>query len=124
MQTIHISTMSGKLKGLRSISTNTLTNPYCIKQSACGDNDNICTKCYSVNMLSTFRKNTAPALQRNSDLLASRVLSDREIPFNQLMTEFCDDYDSSDNCEEFAVVWKEYHGELQIEQIYNHETGS
>ena len=81
MQTIHISTMSGKLKGLLSISTNTLTNPYCIKQSACGDSDNICTKCYSVNMLSTFRKNTAPALQRNSDLLASRVLSDREIPF-------------------------------------------
>ena len=46
----------------------------------------------------------------------------REIPFNQLMTEFCDDYDSSDNCENFAVVWKEYHGELQVEQIYNHPT--
>ena len=35
----------------------------------------------------------------------------------------CDDYDSNDNCEEFAVVWKEYHGELQVEQIYNHDTG-
>jgi len=80
-QTIHISTMSGKLKGLRAISTNTLTNPFCIKQNSSGKADNICTKCYSVNMLSTFRKNTAPALQRNSDLLPIRELTDREIPF-------------------------------------------
>ncbi len=47
----------------------------------------------------------------------------REIPFNQLMREFCDDYWDNDNCENFAVVWKEYHGEKQIEQIYNHDTG-
>ena len=80
-QVIHISTMSGKLKGLRAISTNTLTNPFCIKQNSSGKADNICTMCYSVNMLSTFRKNTAPALQRNSDLLPIRELTDREIPF-------------------------------------------
>jgi hypothetical protein len=29
---IHISKMSGKLEGLRAISTNTTTNDYCIKQ--------------------------------------------------------------------------------------------
>ena len=80
-KTIHISTMSGKLQGLRAISTNTLTNPFCIKQNASGVADNICTKCYSVNMLSTFRKNTAPALQRNSDLFTDHLLTDREVPF-------------------------------------------
>ena len=73
--------MSGKLQGLRAISTNTLTNPFCIKQNASGVADNICTKCYSVNMLSTFRKNTAPALQRNSDLFTDHLLTDREVPF-------------------------------------------
>ena len=78
---VHISTMSGKLQGLRAISTNTLTNPYCIKQNASGNGENICTKCYSHSMLSTFRKNTAPALQRNSDLLGNEILSDAQIPF-------------------------------------------
>jgi len=81
MQKVHISTMSGKLQGLRAISTNTLTNEYCIKQNSCGNENNICTKCYSHSMLSTFRKNTAPALQRNSDLLSSRLLEDTQVPF-------------------------------------------
>lgn len=81
MKTIHISTMSGKLQGLRAISTNTLTNEFCVKQNSCGDADNICTKCYSHASLSGYRKNMAPALQRNSDLLPIRLLTDREIPF-------------------------------------------
>lgn len=80
MNVIHISTMTGKLDGLRAISTNTRTNPYCIKQNASGDADNICTKCYSHTMLSSYRKNMQPALQRNSDALASRVLSEAELP--------------------------------------------
>ena len=53
--TIHISVMTGKLDGLRAISTNTRTNDYCIKQNASGDPDNICTKCYSHTMLSSYR---------------------------------------------------------------------
>jgi hypothetical protein len=80
MKTIHISVMTGKLDGLRAISTNTRTNAYCIKQNASGDADNICTKCYSHTMLSSYRKNMQPALQRNSDALASRVLSETELP--------------------------------------------
>ena len=55
--TVHISIMTGKLDGLRAISTNTRTNEYCIKQNASGDPDNICTKCYSHTMLSSYRKN-------------------------------------------------------------------
>ena len=78
---VHISIMTGKLEGLRAVSTNTATNEYCVKQHACGDASNICTKCYSHSMLSTYRKNMAPALQRNSDLLSARILSASEIPF-------------------------------------------
>jgi len=78
--TIHISVMTGKLDGLRAISTNTRTNEYCIKQNASGDPNNICTKCYSHTMLSSYRKNMQPALQRNSDALSSRMLATHELP--------------------------------------------
>ena len=78
--TVHISVMTGKLDGLRAISTNTRTNDYCIKQHASGDPNNICTKCYSHVMLSSYRKNMQPALQRNSDALSQRILAGHEIP--------------------------------------------
>lgn len=80
MQTVHISVMTGKLNGLRAISTNTRTNPYCIKQNASGDETNICTKCYSHTMLSSYRKNMAPALQRNSDALSAAPLAPDAVP--------------------------------------------
>ena len=65
--------MTGKLEGFQSISTNTSTNEYCKKQNTKNDPDNICTHCYSWTMLKTFRKNMAPALERNSILLNSVV---------------------------------------------------
>lgn len=80
MQTIHISIMTGKLDGLRAISTNTRTNDYCIKQSQSPDPNNICTKCYSHIMLSSYRKNMQPALQRNSDALSAAPLAPDAIP--------------------------------------------
>jgi hypothetical protein len=43
-KTIHISVMTGKLNGLRAISTNTTTNPFCVKQNASGKADNICSE--------------------------------------------------------------------------------
>lgn len=78
--TIHISVMTGKLDGLRAISTNTRTNEYCIKQNASGDETNICTKCYSHTMLSSYRKNMQPALQRNSDALSAAPLAPDAVP--------------------------------------------
>jgi hypothetical protein len=78
---MHISIMTGKLEGLRAVSTNTITNPFCVRQNACGIADNICTKCYSHTMLKSYRKNMQPALERNSVLLSSRVLALSEIPF-------------------------------------------
>ena len=80
MHPVHISVMTGKLDGLRAISTNTRTNDYCIKQHASGDPSNICTKCYSHTMLSSYRKNMQPALQRNSDTLSTRMLDEDEVP--------------------------------------------
>ena len=80
---VHISKMTGKLEGFRAISTNTLTNDYCVFQNerAVGNKtDNICGDCYSHTMLKGYRKNMAPALQRNSDLLSSRPLEPQEIP--------------------------------------------
>jgi hypothetical protein len=76
----HISVMSGKLEGLHAISTNTKTNPYCIKQNQSADEENICTKCYSHTMLDSYRKNMQPALQRNSDALSSVVYSESMLP--------------------------------------------
>ena len=73
VQTIHISKMSGKLDGLRAISTNTVSNDFCQKMYNSGNGNNICTKCYSNKMLRTYRKNTQAALQRNSDLLSKSV---------------------------------------------------
>tara|TARA_R110002153_G_scaffold25154_1_gene79987 strand:- start:222 stop:851 length:630 start_codon:yes stop_codon:yes gene_type:complete len=80
---VHISNMTGKLAGFKAISTNTKTNAYCIEQHAKAiehKTDNICGDCYSHKMLDGFRKNMAPALQRNSDLLSSRPLEPKEIP--------------------------------------------
>ena len=54
----------------------------------------------------------------------------REVPFFQLMTEFCDGYSDfyTSGCENFAVVWNYaddagFFEEIHIQQIYNHDTG-
>lgn len=75
---VHISKMSGKLNGLRSISTNTMTNLYCIKMNQA--KDGICTKCYSHYMLKTYRKNCQPAFQRNSNLLSTKIIHMNDLP--------------------------------------------
>ena len=86
---IHISKMTGKLEGFQSISTNTTTNKYCQKQNKKNDPDNICAHCYSWSMLKTFRQSMAPALQRNSDLLTSKILHPDALPvINQAFFRF------------------------------------
>lgn len=77
---VHISKMTGKLDGFQAISTNTMTNQFCIKQNASNKEDNICTKCYSHTMLKSYRKNMQPSLQRNSDLLSTKVLEHNQLP--------------------------------------------
>ena len=79
-QVIHISKMTGKLDGFKAISSNTITNPYCIKQNASADVSNICTKCYSHTMLKSYRKNMQPSLERNSQALANNIIPNNDLP--------------------------------------------
>ena len=79
MSSVHISNMTGKLEGFKAISTNTTTNSFCIKMNS-ANKETICSHCYSHTMLNGYRKNMAPALQRNTDLLSTRPLKDEEIP--------------------------------------------
>lgn len=65
--------MSGKLKGIPALNTNTLSNKFCISQSNKGVDNSICTYCYSVEMLETFRKNCVNRFEKNSVYLSSRV---------------------------------------------------
>tara|TARA_Y100000996_G_C22535709_1_gene648191 strand:- start:492 stop:1139 length:648 start_codon:yes stop_codon:yes gene_type:complete len=80
MTNIHLSKMTGKLDGLHAISTNTVTNKFCQKMNASNKDNQICTICYSHNMLKSYRKNMQSALQRNSDLLA-QSLRYEDLPF-------------------------------------------
>ena len=80
VSTIHISKMTGKLDGFKAISSNTITNPYCVKQNQSSDNENICTKCYSHTMLKSYRKNMQPSLERNSQALSTSILPSEQLP--------------------------------------------
>lgn len=77
---LKISTGSGKLKNIRSLNTNTLTNPFCQKMVNSKSPDIICVKCYSDRMLRTMRKNCAPAWQMNSDTLSGGLIPDHMLP--------------------------------------------
>ena len=78
---IHISTMSGKLKGIKAINTNTLTNKFCISKHNSKKENSICNLCYSFEMLETFRKNCTDKFQYNSDLLSSKIIPYENLPF-------------------------------------------
>lgn len=82
LQQVHITHSKGvknKLDSIDSISTNTLTNKYCMAMNA-ADNGDICEYCYSVSMLEGYRKTMVPALQRNSDLLSAAILTEWQLP--------------------------------------------
>lgn len=78
---VKMSKMSGKLKSVPALNTNTLTNNFCGKMSKCNPDKNcICTECYSHNMLKTFRQNCVPAFQHNSNLLNKNILTKNQFP--------------------------------------------
>ena len=72
------SVMSGKLKGIQALNTSPLTNNYCKSQAKKGDT--ICSECYSIRMLQTFRKNAVPKFELNTKILSSRLLEAHELP--------------------------------------------
>ena len=67
---LKISTMTGKLAGLKAINTSPLANSYCKRMSRTSA---VCSKCYSIRMVSTYRKNCNPAWERNGTQLSKPV---------------------------------------------------
>ena len=83
-----ISNGMGKMEKIRSISTNTLTNEFCKKMSATENKLIICGHCYSVDSLSVGRfPSQVKALQRNSDILGKKELSEKEVYQNYMFND-------------------------------------
>ena len=83
-----ISKGMGKMNNIRSISTNTLTNDFCKKMNASKNKLIICGHCYSVDSLEAGRfPNQVKALQRNSDILGNKELSEKEIYQNYMFND-------------------------------------
>jgi hypothetical protein len=78
---IHISTLTGKMEGIPSISTNCLSNANCKKLRKV--KGSICERCYAFNALA-YRKNLRLAMERNSQILSRHELTEDEIPFLNL----------------------------------------
>jgi hypothetical protein len=76
-QTLHISKGAFKMESINNISTNTLTNEYCIKQK--DKKDIICNKCYSFTTLN-FRKSMVTLLENNSKLLSNSIIEWDNLP--------------------------------------------
>jgi hypothetical protein len=87
--TVHITNFKeGKLEGLSATGGDTLLNSFCLKRHEKGKQKNekagktvdICGVCYSVRALSSYRKLSRPALQKNL-YLHETILSDENVPF-------------------------------------------
>lgn len=76
MDKVHITTGSGKLEGISSINTSTLSNEYCSKMRV---TDSVCGKCYAARY-ERLRPNISIAFERNA-FLSKRIIDDREIPY-------------------------------------------
>jgi len=70
---------TGKLANMFSLNTNTASNEFCKAMNSSPNDRVICTTCYSMNALSTYRKNCATAWQHNSEQL-SQPLFDWQLP--------------------------------------------
>lgn len=68
----------GKMKGIHSIGTSCVNNPWCIKRRKNGDS--VCSKCYAETYMK-MRKSLKQRLLENADILTTRLLTDREFPF-------------------------------------------
>jgi hypothetical protein len=83
MEYIKISVGNGKMQGLSSINTNTMTNLYCLHKCSFKG------KCYSKKHINRFRNN-ADAWQLNSDRLSNSIIDYDLLPrfFNTKVIRF------------------------------------
>jgi phage pi2 protein 07 len=76
----------GKMKGIHSIGTSCVNNPWCIKRRENGES--VCSRCYAETYMK-MRKSLKQRLSDNADILTTRLLEEREIPFtNDLVFRF------------------------------------
>jgi hypothetical protein len=71
--------MSGKMKGMCSLSVSPSANPFCVAMHNSKDNNIICTKCYSFRF-EKFYKNAHKSWAMNYDILTSIDLSKYRVP--------------------------------------------
>ena len=76
---VWITTHSGKMDGIRSISTNPLSNTFCSTMHNCGKGGMICTHCYAFT-LTKLRESMRNHIQENSELLSKSVLIPSVLP--------------------------------------------
>lgn len=68
---------TGKMKGMQSLSTSCKTNLNCAKNALI--EGSVCAKCYAQRQMKIY-KNLSPCLERNAEIVTSRVLEDNELP--------------------------------------------
>lgn len=69
---VHITTVhTGKMKGMMSLSTSCLENPYCKAYSQ--KEDMICSHCYSIAQMDRY-KNMQGCFENNTKILTSKIL--------------------------------------------------
>jgi hypothetical protein len=78
--------MSGKLKGIPSINTSPLNNPFCKEMSK--NKKNICSKCYAIRSLKGVRKNCLPVFRENGKKLSKLIPIDMLPKFKEKIVRF------------------------------------
>lgn len=86
--TIWITTHKGKMDGIRSISTNPLTNSFCKSMSSRSSTSIICRKCYASVMM-RYRASLQAHVENNSQELSERIIPVDELPtYNDELMRF------------------------------------
>lgn len=75
---INISSHTGKMEGIRSISTSVLLNEACKKNAE--NKNSICAHCYAVSLCNFYGDALQNRLAENTAILTSRILNDDELP--------------------------------------------
>ena len=75
---VHISVHVGKMDGIRSISTNPLTNDFCKKMRK--NKSLVCSDCYACKDLEGYRQSMVNALERNTNALSLGVIPSHLLP--------------------------------------------
>ena len=78
MNKVHVTKHEGKLAGILSVNVSTNGNDFCTAMRKC--EGSVCASCYA-GRLETHRTRLGMALLRNSELLSSRCLDYKELPW-------------------------------------------